>query len=317
MSIDNSWADMGGDFGASFDITDKQRLWGIEELNIGGKLPQFADLFSLQSGDSLVYEARGNFFRGSVCRFNWGEIISEPVFPNPDSLVFTIKTERVFTNCGDRITYEGVDTFNIRHHARNFYPKLLTQQVNDHNIVLRGPFVADELNGRMYYITQEYFSVDSTTEELQFSLYGINEGAYAEGLGFIASRSYWGEQEGGGPALLRNKLLCYKKEQDSAGVCLNPNIYLSLDPILEAANLKAYPNPASTQIQIDWDFLPPGLLDIELLDQSGRVMFSERISTPLQNQTKLDVSTYANGMYFLRFIYEGRKSGALKVLIHK
>ena len=108
MPITNYWADLGGDYGASFEIVSKQSLWGIEELNIGGKLPQFADIFSLQSGDSLVYEARGDFFRGSVCIFDWYEIMGETLYPNPDSVVITVKTEGVFTNCGDRISYEGV-----------------------------------------------------------------------------------------------------------------------------------------------------------------------------------------------------------------
>ncbi|MBL7913686.1 MAG: T9SS type A sorting domain-containing protein, partial [Bacteroidia bacterium] len=70
--------------------------------------------------------------------------------------------------------------------------------------------------------------------------------------------------------------------------------------ILPTAEVVAYPNPVSTELTVEMNTLSAGNYSLTMTDLTGRVMLQQAIAaTEGRNDSKLDVSTYAKGVYLL------------------
>jgi sugar lactone lactonase YvrE len=72
----------------------------------------------------------------------------------------------------------------------------------------------------------------------------------------------------------------------------------------ENVQLMVYPNPASGYATVQFKAIADGKYIIELTDAAGKaVLHNEGAATAGKNMIKLDVSNYAQGMYFIRISY--------------
>ncbi len=70
---------------------------------------------------------------------------------------------------------------------------------------------------------------------------------------------------------------------------------------LAGASVNAYPNPVSTQLNIELNAINAGNYTLELMDLAGRVIYSDVITaTEGINNAVIDVATYAKGVYTMR-----------------
>ncbi|MFT7588317.1 MAG: PKD repeat protein [Limisphaerales bacterium] len=72
------------------------------------------------------------------------------------------------------------------------------------------------------------------------------------------------------------------------------SVLSGLDAISLDRNVKLYPNPASTFVTLDWNEQIYGLLDLQILDVTGRLLTE---STKLSSGGQLDISNLNPGMY--------------------
>ncbi|MBL0340935.1 MAG: T9SS type A sorting domain-containing protein [Bacteroidetes bacterium] len=69
---------------------------------------------------------------------------------------------------------------------------------------------------------------------------------------------------------------------------------------LPGATVNAYPNPVSTQLNVELDAIAAGTYTVELIDVSGRVIYTnEMVATVGLNNNTIDVATFAKGVYTL------------------
>ena len=67
---------------------------------------------------------------------------------------------------------------------------------------------------------------------------------------------------------------------------------------LPGASVNAYPNPVSTQFNVELNAINAGTYTVELMDLAGRVIYSDVITaTEGINNAVIDVATYAKGVY--------------------
>lgn len=74
-----------------------------------------------------------------------------------------------------------------------------------------------------------------------------------------------------------------------------------------ASGIRAYPNPVTDQLSLEFDETPAGDLTVEILDMLGRTVDSRMIS-PSDRNCILDVSDLDEGIYFLNFPGERKRS---------
>ncbi|MEM6806213.1 MAG: T9SS type A sorting domain-containing protein [Bacteroidota bacterium] len=294
-------------------------LKGIEEKGIGFQLPTFQDLFDVQLGENFFKHAFITQY-APIGTYTWERSISPPLFPNPDSVVLTFERDRVELIFRDVFEYLGRDTITLRQSAQNFYPHVLSNQLNENLFMMRGPFLASGLGNKIFYVLENCSEIDETdplyTLGYRFQNLKVKNG-YGQGLANMYHKSFLETAQGVGDIYEVTKLGCYEKLTDTAGLCADTATYLNLDPVLEEAGLRAYPNPSHGPLKVEWDFLPAGMLDIELLDQRGRTIHSEKINSRLQNSLRLEVSGIPNGLYVLRFIWKGNEAGSIKISVQK
>jgi hypothetical protein len=80
-----------------------------------------------------------------------------------------------------------------------------------------------------------------------------------------------------------------------------PNSINSVDEIDSNNILSIYPNPSHSQVFLHIESPENTTGTIELLDGSGRIIFSETAFYQENFTTQIDVSQFRKGMYFLRW----------------
>nr|HMT30640.1 T9SS type A sorting domain-containing protein [Bacteroidia bacterium] len=69
---------------------------------------------------------------------------------------------------------------------------------------------------------------------------------------------------------------------------------------MPGTEVSAYPNPVSNMLNVDVNSLTSGVYTLELMDLSGRVVYSSTMNTVEgMNSNQVDVSSYSKGMYML------------------
>jgi hypothetical protein len=77
----------------------------------------------------------------------------------------------------------------------------------------------------------------------------------------------------------------------------------------------AYPNPAETELNIEWISPEPQMLTVTLIDAMGRSVFSAEINGGEGfNHRVLDVSSVKNGVYLLS-IGEGTRHESQRIIV--
>jgi len=98
--------------------------------------------------------------------------------------------------------------------------------------------------------------------------------------------------------------------------CIIPGCHLA-DGVIEVVDehnyVKVYPNPANTQITIEFSDPQQTNIDwIEILDERGVCLDSKIVN----NQTySLNTSHFSNGLYYLAAYFKGNKRVVKKVLV--
>lgn len=114
------------------------------------------------------------------------------------------------------------------------------------------------------------------------------------------------------------KSIHFAGETTGYGVALN-GIYknttgtmLGINSISERELISVYPNPASSYIEISFNKISNEVYSIEILDNLGKVVFSEtRLTT---NPFIIDTKSFSKGFYFLNFA-SNQKRHTQKVII--
>jgi hypothetical protein len=80
--------------------------------------------------------------------------------------------------------------------------------------------------------------------------------------------------------------------------------------------INAYPNPASSDITVEHDFIHKETNDIRihLFDATGAVVKSVEVN-PIDNKTKINLSGFASGVYFYAVEKEGKIVATQKLII--
>ena len=69
---------------------------------------------------------------------------------------------------------------------------------------------------------------------------------------------------------------------------------------MPGTEISAYPNPVSNKLTVELESISSGIYSVELMDLSGRVIYSTQISAAIGfNSDVIDVSDYAKGVYTL------------------
>ncbi len=105
------------------------------------------------------------------------------------------------------------------------------------------------------------------------------------------------------------KLVYYKKGEETWGT---PLIVTSVPETSLSAPIKVFPNPASGEVQISFGEYRAGTCLFELSDATGRLVRSEPLAF---EDATIDIRGQTPGLYFYRFIYEGKTIGAGKLAI--
>jgi len=80
--------------------------------------------------------------------------------------------------------------------------------------------------------------------------------------------------------------------------------------------LKVYPNPANDWLTISIDNYLSNSIVIEVFDLMGKQMLSE-IKTPSNNKIKMNTSTFSNGIYLFRLIFQDGTTDVFKVSVNR
>jgi hypothetical protein len=82
----------------------------------------------------------------------------------------------------------------------------------------------------------------------------------------------------------------------------------------EGSQIIIYPNPASTELSIHWGGTTAGNRSLAICDLSGREVYTR--DDLIENDVHLDISSFAQGMYFVNLFRNGQKvhSGKLAVI---
>lgn len=83
----------------------------------------------------------------------------------------------------------------------------------------------------------------------------------------------------------------------------------------EMQKLKLYPNPASTYLFIEYDVIYVKEAKIEIYNSIGAVIYNQKLENK-QDNIKISVSDFKNGLYFCSLQIDGKLINTKKILIN-
>jgi hypothetical protein len=102
--------------------------------------------------------------------------------------------------------------------------------------------------------------------------------------------------------------------------CVSPRTEImvgvvGVNEISELGSTVVYPNPASSEINVRFATQASGLLQLNLIDQTGRVVMNNSHSlNPGENLVRMDVANVATGVYQLQFLMNGKVASTTLVV---
>lgn len=94
------------------------------------------------------------------------------------------------------------------------------------------------------------------------------------------------------------------------------NLRMFMDDPTELFSLKAYPNPASGHLQVEFTNASDGIYSLYLSDETGRILYQETVTNPVGETHVLDVSKFASGVYSLKAEVHGAIETKKIIIIH-
>lgn len=94
----------------------------------------------------------------------------------------------------------------------------------------------------------------------------------------------------------------------------NPNDSTSIN-FYELQKLKLYPNPASDYLFIDYDIIFVKEAKLQIYNSIGAIVYT-KILDEKQDNFKISVSEYKNGLYFCSLQIDGKLLNTKKILIN-
>ncbi|MFY7668686.1 MAG: T9SS type A sorting domain-containing protein [Crocinitomicaceae bacterium] len=97
----------------------------------------------------------------------------------------------------------------------------------------------------------------------------------------------------------------------------NVSIALSVEELLGIANVVVYPNPTSDEVFVSFDNQNGNAMQVELVDQLGRVVYSENEIQQIGfNKIGLNLSQVSDGMYSV-LLHSGNNTIAKRIIVRK
>lgn len=303
------------------------KLEGIENLNLGFRIPSFFDFFNYNVGDTLQYRYHDHYFYASnqwTSQYDeWGVrtqiITSKNVYA--DSLKYTI------TQYSGDTTKSYFSQFNI---STNIITKTLLFKrknydfLNSHNNAMRGPAKC----GEVYQLRYSYDVIfncnvksnsDSTLSLTQgedtlrsFLPYCWNSEEYGDNRGLIHGK-YWDYTK-------QNQYSKYLQASlDLLGASINGVRYGNISVFMNNIGLiensqpdkvAIYPTVFSGKLSISCN----GIYIVNITDLLGRVLYTKYVSSLDDSATSLDLSFLENGNYLISLTDSNQKRYTKKVI---
>ncbi len=154
-------------------------------------------------------------------------------------------------------------------------------------------------------INNDYFSLESSADTTNFKVIGIVPGA--GNTQHLTYYSFADPRTLDGPMYYRLKQTDYDGKSVYSEMCrtesMNPN----------ENRISMYPNPASTELHIRNSERSPAV--IQLRDQFGKEVFTGVVG--MNEETKVDLTEFSSGIYFLRYIAQDGSSYDKRISIEK
>ncbi len=97
----------------------------------------------------------------------------------------------------------------------------------------------------------------------------------------------------------------------------NVSITLSVEELMGIANVVVYPNPTSDEVFVSFDNQNGNAMQVELVDQLGRVVYSENEIQQIGfNKIGLNLSKISDGMYSV-LLHSGNNTIAKRIIVRK
>jgi hypothetical protein len=92
----------------------------------------------------------------------------------------------------------------------------------------------------------------------------------------------------------------------------------SVDEItVEKLQTSVYPNPASDFVNVALNVNYTGLVDIRLVDMSGRIVLTEKVNMNSEGIITLNTQNIQSGSYIFTFTFDGGKQLSVPIIINK
>lgn len=270
-----------------------------------------SDFFDYQPGDQLVYYTRVLDNYSSSSHWDYWTILSRTDYPGGDSVTYEIRVQ--YYNRPDQgapYYTDRVDTTTFKSYQYSF----VTGASWDFFDAVSGPWqvtqlvtgVARDSAGRMVKRVEDVNVLGTSGGNLNTPIDAVSTTWYRTGLG---ETNKWGY----GWADVFRDLVCWKIGSDTVGNCVPFDSLVNRESLQqEVAGLKVFPNPATTELHIEFNSLPGQEVPYALVDMLGR---KQKIGLLTTLETLLDVQGLPAGMYLLQVGAENPT--VRKVLIRK
>src|SRR5439155_2874206 len=79
--------------------------------------------------------------------------------------------------------------------------------------------------------------------------------------------------------------------------------------------ISAFPNPGDGNVNLSWTMTPENNIEISVMDVMGRKIFKRSFNNTAQLSYSLDISDYADGIYFI-IVRAGKQQQVAKYIKH-
>ena len=311
-----------------FDDTYEYELWGIKEIGLGGQVPGFEQIFDFDIGNEfgrIAYTDAVTLPSYGIMQCFWNDVIvGKTVAAGGDSLIYDVYREEVcyFESIGWYDTTSFSDTISVVY-TREKYGALDVYSMQPFlNISPFGDslyhvnfetFLDPNWNDRVSHLIKLDFLTDACEELLMDAIDQNKDQTYSSGLGRTWELFY---NDPSPP--IYEELVCYKKELDSAGTCVDVNSLLlrSSEELMHDFTLNLWPNPVQTHLSLEWNQDLHGKTTIKIMDGLGRTVVHHPVTSSTgTNRLSFELPKLPGGVYHLHLIHQGELFAREKLVI--
>ncbi|MEM9546397.1 MAG: T9SS type A sorting domain-containing protein [Bacteroidota bacterium] len=272
-----------------YKSTDRGDTWTTTSTNFvdGGNM--IIDLAISHSNESLIYAATapnpfGDISSAKLLRSeDGGEIWIEVSHALPNRIIKDIALDPL----NDQVVYVVFSGFNSAHFAKSLDGGANWQLVDELPNVPTNSLFVDPLNGDHIYVGNDlgvYFSNDAGLSWELFS-HGLPDATLAMNLSYSEANR-------------KIRLASHGRGVYERNLVFNPETSIS-DVTLESIEVTLYPNPASNELNIEFDSDQNSKGKIEISNTMGQLVQVRSIDVKEgRNSIQMDVTQILNGPYF-------------------